>query len=100
MITDSVSETSKAKLKPPLLYQVVILDDDISTIQCVMDLLVNYFNKTEDEAFELSFEVDLTGIAVAGIYPRDIAETKLSLAQSDLKSSGYPLQIKLIESSE
>jgi len=98
MSTKTLITPSKPNLKQPPLYKVMILDDDTSTFQCVIDILVGYFNRTEDEAYELAFEVHMTGNIVAGIYPKDIAETKRSLAQSELKTNEYPLQIKLIES--
>ena len=98
MTIETILSPSKPALKRPPLYKVMIFDDDISTFQCVIDLLVNYFNTNEDEAYEITFKVHLEGIAVAGIYPKDVAETKLGLARKELKASGDPLRIELYES--
>lgn len=96
MITDTVVKLSQTAIKRPSLYKVIILDDNISTMQCVIDTLTNYFNKNEDEAYELMMQVHITGSCVAGIYPKDLAETKIALAKADLNINGYPLTIKLL----
>ena len=98
MTTESMTAPCKPKLKQPPLYKVIFFNDDISTFQCVMDILVNYFNKSEDAAYELAFKVHIEGSATAGIYPKDIAESKISLANSELKSNGFPLHIELTKS--
>ena len=75
----------------------MFIDDDFSTMQCVINLLEKYFNKNEDDAFELMIQIHCIGNAIVGIYPKDIAETKISLAKKELKDQGYPLQIELIK---
>ena len=64
----------------------------------MIDILVNYFNKSEDEAYDLTLDVHFTGSCVAGIYSKDIAETKISLADAELKNTHYPLKIQLSQS--
>lgn len=98
MIADTLIALSQPQLKCPPLYKVLIMDDDISTMQCVIDILVHFFNKSENDAYELTMQVHITGCAVAGIYPKDIAETKILLANADLKEASYPLKIQLVKS--
>jgi len=98
MSTESITAPCKPQLKRPAQFKVIFLDDDISTFGCVIDILVSYFNKSEDDAYELTMQVHLTGSCVAGIYPKDIAETKISLANAELKNTRYPLNIQLAQS--
>ena len=98
MTTNLMTAPCKPQLNLPARYKVILFDDDISTFQCVMDILVSYFNKSEDAAYELAFKVHIEGNATAGIYPKDIAESKISLANSELKTNGFPLHIELTKS--
>ena len=98
MTTKTITAPSKPLLKRPPLYKVIFFDDDISTFQCVIDILVNYFNTSEDDAFRFACKINVEGIASAGVYSKDVAETKLGLANAELKSNGYPLRIELFES--
>lgn len=97
MTTETTVVPCKSAIKRPALYNVIFIDDDISTFQCVIDILVGYFNKSEDEAYELTMQVHLTGAAIVGIYPKDVAETKISLAKTELKNTGYPLRMRLLD---
>ena len=97
MTTATITAPCKPALKRPALYNVIFIDDDITTFQCVIDILVNYFNKSEDEAYELAMQVHLTGAAIVGIYPKDVAETKVSLAKTELKDTVYPLRMRLLD---
>ena len=98
MTTETIVAPSKPALKRPPLYKVMIYDDDVSTFQSVIDILVSYFNKNEDEAYEVAFKVDTRGAELVGIYPKDTAKTKVALAKKELKANGYPLRIELYES--
>jgi len=98
MTTKTIAAPCKPILKHPPLYKVVFFDNEISTFRSVMNIMVNYFNTTEDNAFLFAFKVDVEGNAVAGIYPRDVAETKLALAKKELKALDDPLKIELYKS--
>ena len=98
MTTETIAASCKPILKRPPLYKVLFFDDDISTFQCVIDIMVNHFNTTEDDAFRFACKINVEGIATAGVYSKDVAETKLGLANAELKTSGYPLRIELFES--
>jgi len=76
----------------------MLFNDDITSFQYVIDILTNYFNKSEDEAYELAFKVHLKGIAIVGTYSKDIAKTKVALAKNEIKSSGFPLVIDSFQS--
>jgi ATP-dependent Clp protease adaptor protein ClpS len=75
----------------PKMYKVILHNDDYSTFDFVVGVLIDIFNKKEDEAIDLTFKVDREGYAVVGIYPKEIAETKVVLVKSHAKEAGYPL---------
>jgi len=98
MTAKTIVAPSKPALKRPALYKVIFFDDDVSTFQAVINIAVKYFNKNEDEAYEIAFRVNARGSEVAGIYSKDIAKTKINLAEKELEKMGYPLKIELFES--
>ena len=78
-------------LMKPKMYKVILHNDDYSTFEFVIEVLIEVFNKNKDEAINLTLKVDREGYAVVGIYPKDIAETKVSLVKFMAKEAGYPL---------
>jgi len=75
----------------PKMYKVILHNDDYSTFDFVIQVLMEIFNKSNEEAVEITFRVDKDGYAVVGVYPKDIAETKVSLVKIMAKDNGYPL---------
>jgi len=98
MTTEVRTTPCKPLIQQPSKYKVIFIDDDITTFSFVIDILVSYFNKNEDDAYELTMQTHLTGSCVAGIYSKDTAETKVSLANAELIKSHYPLNILLAKS--
>lgn len=80
--------------KPPL-YKVVMLNDDYTPMELVVDILKGVFGKTMEEANRLMMEVHNRGAAVCGIYTRDVAETKADLAIDIARREEHPLQCVL-----
>lgn len=77
----------------PPLYKVVFFNDDYTTMEFVVDLLITDFNKTLEEASAIMLEVHKNGKGIAGIYPYDIAVTKVQKALQKARQEGFPLQI-------
>jgi len=75
----------------PRLYKVLLHNDDFTTMEFVVDVLVRFFHKDEAEATHLMLYVHHKGRAVAGVYTRDIAETKVVQVTDYAQSHGYPL---------
>jgi ATP-dependent Clp protease adaptor protein ClpS len=75
----------------PKMYKVILHNDDYSTFDFVIEVLMQIFNKNKDDAIAITFKVDKEGFAVVGIYPKEIAETKVSLVKEMAKDAGYPL---------
>ena len=82
---------SKPKMSPPSLYQVILMNDDFTTMDFVVDVLKRYFGLSEEVAAQVMILVHKTGQAVCGVYSKDIAETKAEHVNDYAKESGHPL---------
>ena len=83
------------KLEEPPRYKVIFLNDDFTPMDFVAQVIYNFFNKTEDESINLTYEIHNNGKAVVGIYPKDIAETKIYQVERLSQNSGYPLKCSI-----
>ncbi len=81
----------------PKLYKVILLNDDYTTFDFVIEVLKTVFNKTEEEAINITLKVDREGSAVVGVYPYEIAEMKVNRVHSLARSAGYPLRARIEE---
>jgi ATP-dependent Clp protease adaptor protein ClpS len=88
----AVKERTRPKTKEPALYSVVLLNDDYTPMQFVVDVLEGLFQKSPAEAYRIMMQVHLNGRGVAGIYPWEVAETKVDLLVSQAREAGHPLQ--------
>ena len=85
----------KSKIRKPRMYKVVILNDDYTPMRFVTAILMTYFNKDKVEADAIMLDIHKKGKGIAGIYPFDIAETKLQLIIKHARKEQHPLQAKL-----
>lgn len=83
----------KEKTKRPHRYKVLLHNDDYTTMEFVIYILMNYFNKSEAEANHIMLQVHLKGIGVAGVYSKDVAETKAQEVLQDARTNGQPLLV-------
>lgn len=88
----AVRERASEQIKEPALYSVVLLNDDYTPMQFVVDVLESLFQKSPAEAYRVMMQVHLGGRGVAGIYPWEVAETKVDALQSRAREAGYPLR--------
>lgn len=88
---DLAVETAPPELKRPPLYVVVLMNDDYTPMDFVIEILQDFFNMTLDQATEVMLTVHYEGKAVAGVYPREIAETKANQVNNFARSQGHPL---------
>ncbi|ANE35768.1 ATP-dependent Clp protease adaptor protein ClpS [Campylobacter iguaniorum] len=93
------SSQTKIKIKDfkPNLFKVLLLNDDITTMDFVVMILINIFNKNQDEAINLMLKIHELGSAVCGIYTKDIAQTKQMEVINLAKKFGFPLKCILKE---
>jgi ATP-dependent Clp protease adaptor protein ClpS len=86
---------TKKKLQEPSFYKVLILNDDFTPMDFVVDLIIRFFSKSSDEATEIMLSIHHEGQGVCGIYPRDIAETKMNQVNQFARKNGHPLKCRI-----
>lgn len=86
-------QKDKVKIKKPKNYKVIMHNDDYTTMEFVIKILVNIFNKSFIDAEKIMLDVHKKGRGVAGIYSYDIAITKVATAMSMAKSEGFPFKL-------
>ena len=91
----NVVEKSKIKVKKPSLYKVIIHNDDYTTMEFVLAVLVNIFKKDLGEANKIMMDVHKKGVGIAGIYTYDIAVTKVTKAMNLAKEEGFPFKLTI-----
>jgi ATP-dependent Clp protease adaptor protein ClpS len=87
-----VKERVERKIKEPALYTVVLLNDDYTPMQFVVEILEGLFQKSPAEAYRIMMQVHLNGRGTAGVYPWEVAETKVDTLTSLAREAGHPLQ--------
>lgn len=90
-----ISEKIEEKTKKPSMYVVVLHNDPITPRGFVVTILKKHFNKTEEEATRVMLLAHNHGIGAVAIYSFEIAETKVSLANSSAEADGYPLHFSV-----
>ncbi len=88
---DIAVQTAPPQLKRPPLYAVVLMNDDYTPMDFVIEILQQYFAMNLDQATQVMLTVHYEGKGVAGVYPRDIAETKANQVNNYARSQGHPL---------
>jgi ATP-dependent Clp protease adaptor protein ClpS len=94
-IIEQVKEETNQKLEEPPMFRVMIYNDDFTTKAFVVEILVIIFHKGAAEANELMWRVHRQGRGVAGVYPREVAETKIATARGLARENGFPLQLSM-----
>jgi len=90
-------QKNQVKIRKPKNYKVVMYNDDYTTMEFVINILVNVFNKKLLEAEKVMLDVHEKGKGIAGIYSYDIAITKVSTAMSMAKQEGFPFKLTVEE---
>jgi ATP-dependent Clp protease adaptor protein ClpS len=98
MTTKAVTKTKTTPnldLKEPSLYKVIYINDEVTTMEFVIESLVSVFDYEPDEAEELAMRIHTKGSETAAILPYEMAEQKGVEVTQLARNNGYPLQIKL-----
>ncbi|RMG04758.1 MAG: ATP-dependent Clp protease adapter ClpS [Nitrospirae bacterium] len=94
----TIRETSpevERRTKEPSLYKVILLNDDYTTMDFVVHVLKTVFHKSEVEATRIMLHVHRNGEGVAGVYTRDIAETKAERVHQMARKESFPLRCRV-----
>jgi ATP-dependent Clp protease adaptor protein ClpS len=88
LVLDRVAQ----KIKPPSMYQVVLLNDDFTPMEFVVFVIQEFFNKDRETATQIMLKIHLEGKGICGVFPRDIANTKVEQVAAQSREAGHPLQ--------
>ena len=87
-----IAVKARPKTKRPSLYKVLMLNDDYTPMEFVVYVLERFFGMDHAQAFEVMLTVHNKGVAVVGVYPFEIAETKVTQVMDCARSNQHPLQ--------
>jgi ATP-dependent Clp protease adaptor protein ClpS len=90
-----VLERTKQQVTRPDLYKVLLLNDDYTTMDFVIEILETVFNKGPAEAYRIMMAVHTQGQGLCGVYPFEVAETKVATVVELARGSGFPLRAAL-----
>jgi ATP-dependent Clp protease adaptor protein ClpS len=87
-----VLERLPLKTQPPLMYQVVLLNDDYTPMEFVVMVIQEFFNKDTETATQIMLKIHLDGKGICGVFSRDVAATKVDQVTEASRKNGHPLQ--------
>jgi ATP-dependent Clp protease adaptor protein ClpS len=93
----TVLEAKKSKVKAPPLFKVILLNDDYTPMEFVVVVLQTFFGMSREKATQVMLKVHREGMGVCGVYPRDIATTKVEQVVAYARKHQHPLQCVMEE---
>ncbi|MBU1139403.1 MAG: ATP-dependent Clp protease adapter ClpS [Proteobacteria bacterium] len=91
----SVATRDRTQVREPSLYKVLLHNDDYTSMEFVIAILENVFGKNTSDASKIMMNVHQEGVGVAGIYTREICETKVAIVHELARQSEYPLRCSI-----
>ena len=92
-IEESVGSQTDIDVEEPPMYKVMLLNDDYTTMEFVVEVLVYVFQKSSDEAMRIMLNVHRIGIgSLRCVYPYEVAETKVDTVDTLARENGFPLK--------
>ncbi len=92
-----IENKSRTELKEPSLYRVLLLNDHYTTMDFVVEVIRTVFHKTAAEATKIMLDVHRKGRGVVGLYPYDIAKTKVIKVEKLAQDAEFPLECTMEE---
>jgi len=92
---DSVATEDLVEIKEPRLYKVLLHNDDYTSMEFVISVLETVFNKSTPDATQIMLNVHHEGRGIAGVYTREISETKISAVHQLAEKNGFPLRCSM-----
>jgi ATP-dependent Clp protease adaptor protein ClpS len=94
---NTLLEAQKSKSKPPSMFKVMLLNDDYTPMEFVILILQKFFSMTRERATQVMLKVHRDGIGVCGVYPKDVAATKVQQVAGFSRKHQHPLQCVMEE---
>jgi ATP-dependent Clp protease adaptor protein ClpS len=91
-VEESVESETDHEVEEPPMYRVMLLNDDYTTMEFVVEVLVYVFQKSPEEATRIMLNVHRRGVGICGIYPFEVAETKVNTVETLARENGFPLK--------
>lgn len=89
--SEATVDTAEPDVDEPRKFAVILHNDDYTTMEFVIEVLTRFFHRSHDEAMQIMLSVHHAGRGVAGVYGRDIAETKAHQVSELARAKGFPL---------
>ena len=94
---NALLEVEKSKVKAPPLFKVLLLNDDYTPMDFVVSILQTFFSMTREQATQIMLKVHREGMGVCGVYPKDVAATKVDQVTEYSRQHQHPLQCVMEE---
>jgi ATP-dependent Clp protease adaptor protein ClpS len=95
--SSTVLAPERTKTKPPKMFKVLLFNDDYTTMEFVIEVLLRFFGFNLERAQQIMLKVHTEGSAVCGVYSRDVAESKINQVVEFAKQHGHPLRCGMEE---
>lgn len=92
---EQVHSETRDQTREPRMYRVLLHNDDYTTMEFVVEILIYVFNKSPESATTIMMDVHQKGVGVCGVYSHEIAETKVNAVHSLARESGFPLRCSM-----
>lgn len=83
----------RRKTRRPRKWKVLLHNDDFTTMEFVVEILIRHFHRPPAEATHIMLQVHQKGVGVAGVYPKEVAETKVAEVTEEARANGMPLKL-------
>jgi ATP-dependent Clp protease adaptor protein ClpS len=96
-IEEEVISETRDEIDEPPMYKVLLHNDDYTTMEFVVEILMLVFNKSPEEAVEIMLNVHQKGIGICGVYTYEVSETKVNTVHDLARENGFPLKCTMEE---
>lgn len=91
-VEEGVISETQDEVREPSMYKVLIHNDDYTTMEFVMEILMRVFNKSMEDAMSIMLKVHKEGVGLCGVYTYEVAETKVDTIHAAARERGFPLK--------
>lgn len=91
-VEEEVTYETKDEVREPSMFRVLLHNDDYTTMEFVVEILIIVFNKSPEESVEIMLNVHRKGIGICGVYTFEVSETKVNIVHVLARENGFPLK--------